>query len=218
MGGSPANLDPVVIPLVEGPRILDVGCGFGKWGHLCLTNYWETHNYVPGIRPEISGCDGYAPNVELAQASGAYKECRLVNFPPLPYESESFDTVLVIEVVEHLKAEQAAQLIAEAKRIARKRVIVSTPNFPDFRAGHQTITGMNNLDSHLSYWSRLQLKKLGFRLYGVGLKSQSRLLRGALRRMCLLPVFDTGIRPALGGLSLLLPALGENTVALWQRT
>ena len=48
MGGSPANLDPVVIPLVEGPRILDVGCGFGKWGHLCLTNYWETHNYVPG--------------------------------------------------------------------------------------------------------------------------------------------------------------------------
>ena len=36
--------------------------------------------------------------------------------------------------------------------------------------------------------------------------------------MRLLPAFDYGIRPAFGGLSLLFPALGEDTVALWQRS
>lgn len=218
MGGSPVDLDSVVIPLVEGPRILDVGCGFGKWGYLCLTNYWETRNPACGIRPEIHGCDGYLPNVELARANGAYKECRAITFPPLPFEDRVFDTVLMIEVIEHLPFDKAAELIIEAKRVARQRLVISTPNFPDFRVGHETITGWNELDGHQSYWSRHDLRRLGFKIYGVGLKSQNRILRGILQRLRLLSVFDDQLRPALGGLSLLVPALAQNTVAVWQRT
>ena len=93
MGSSPCALDSAVMPLVLGPRILDAGCGFGRWGALLTTNYWETHRAEPGIRPSIKGCDGYLPNVELARQSGFYAEVIHTSFPPLPFPDNSFDAV-----------------------------------------------------------------------------------------------------------------------------
>lgn len=217
MGGSSVSLDAVVIPLVEGPRILDVGCGFGRWGYLCMTNYWETHSPVPAGRPETVGIDGYLPNVEMAGANGCYRECIHASFPPLPFEDSSFDTVLMVELIEHLQDDRGLELIAEAKRVARRRVVISTPNFPDFRLAHPTITGLNELDGHLSYWSRSRLRKLGFQIYGTGWIRGSRYLRGGLRRVGLLSWFDGRLRPALSSLSLAMPVAAENTVGLWTK-
>jgi SAM-dependent methyltransferase len=215
MGGSPVSLDAFVIPLVEGPRILDVGCGFGKWGSLCATNYWETINPDRGKMMEIVGCEGYLPNVEMAQRNGYYTDCVHLKFPPLPFEDSSFDTVLMIEIIEHLPDAEAERLIAEAKRIARKRIVLSTPNFPDFRKAHASVTGLNDLDSHLSYWSRSRLRKLGFIVRGTGLKLGR--IRGVLRRLGMLPWFEERIRPALYGVGWLFPVLAQNTIAVWTR-
>jgi SAM-dependent methyltransferase len=217
MGGSPVSLDPIVIPLIEGPKILDVGCGFGKWGNLCYTNYWETRNPVGGTPPEIVGCDGYLPNVEMARRNGCYRECMHLKVPPLPFSDMSFDTVLMIEIIEHLLEFDAVELIDEAKRVARKRVVLSTPNFPDFRDGHDTITGWNELDAHLSYWSQSRLRQLDFEISGAGVKSRSRYARGVLRRFGLLPWFDARFRLALSGLGSFIPFTAENTVAVWVR-
>ncbi len=142
-------LDPVVIPLVLGPRILDAGCGFGRWGALLTTNYWETHRAKPGIRPSITGCDGYLPNVELARQSGFYTEVIHASVPPLPFPDNSFETVLLLDVIEHVEEMKGMQLIEEAKRVASQRVVLSTPNWPAFRDGHATITGWNDLEAHI---------------------------------------------------------------------
>ena len=107
MGGSPVMLDPVVIPLVQGPKILDVGCGFGKWGYLCTSNYWQTHASVRGSHPEIVGCDGYDANVQMCRDNGCYREVLHLTVPPLPFEDCSFDSVLLIEIIEHLKEDSA---------------------------------------------------------------------------------------------------------------
>jgi len=215
MGSSPSALDPVVLPHVEGPEILDVASGFGRWGFLCMTNAWETSCGAKDGPPNITGCDGHLPNVELALRSGAYRECIHVRFPPLPFGERSFDTVLLMEIVEHLPEAQALELIAAAKRIARRKVIVSTPNYECLRPGHETITGYNELDAHLCYISRRRLRKLGFRVYGVGTRPLPRVLRGALRRLGLLDWYQHRARHALGGLGAIFPVLGNNVVGVW---
>lgn len=210
-------LDPVVIPLVLGPRILDAGCGFGRWGALLTTNYWETHGAPTGIRPSTKGCDGYLPNVELARQSGFYAEVIHAAFPPLSFSSNSFDTVLLLDVIEHLEEVKGIELIEEAKRVASQRVVLSTPNRPAFRDAHATITGPNDLEAHLSYWSRKTLRDLGFRLYGAGWDPGGRYWRGLLHRAGLLSFYDAAVRPTIAGLSSHVSFFSENVVGMWQK-
>jgi SAM-dependent methyltransferase len=217
MGSSPLILDAVVLPLIRGPRILDVGCGFGRWGALLTTNYWETYLAEPGTRPSITGCDGHSPNVDLARQSGFYKEVLHITFPPLPFSSDSFETVLVLDVLEHLDYENGGKLVDEAKRIASRRVVLSTPNWPALRGGHATITGWNDLEAHLSYWSRSSLRRLGFRLYGAGWRPGGRYWRTILRRMGLLSFYDEALRPSVMSLSTYIPLMSENVVGLWEK-
>jgi SAM-dependent methyltransferase len=217
VGGSPVALDPVVIPLVQGPKVLDVGCGFGKWGYLCTSNYWQTFASVRGSHPEIVGCDGYEANVEMSRKSGCYREVLHLLVPPLPFDDCSFDSVLLVEIVEHLEQSSAKLLIREAKRVARHRVIISTPNYPDIRDGTNSMTGWNALDAHLSYHSRACLRGLGFKLYGCGFKPGHRYWRGLLRRAGLLVFYDDRFRKNFGGLSLLFPAVADNVVGVWTR-
>jgi SAM-dependent methyltransferase len=215
MGGSPVLLDPIIIPLVQGPRVLDVGCGFGKWGFLCTSNYWQTYLHVPEMRPEIVGCDGYQGNVQMCLNIRCYSEVICAIVPPLPFGDGSFDTVLLIEIVEHLKENDAQLLIQEAKRVARHRVIVSTPNYLDLREGTTDITGWNPLDAHLSYISRAKLRGLGFKLFGSGLRPGNRYFNGILRRLGMLGWYENWLRPNLGGLSRALPIVADNIVGLW---
>lgn len=210
-------LDPVVIPLIQGPRILDVGCGLGKWGYLCLTNYWETYGAQPGTVPEVIGIDAFLPNVKLVRQRGVYHEILHGLCPPLPFCDGSFDTVLLIELIEHLKEREGLTLIQEAKRVARHRVVLSTPNFPSLRPGHETMTGFNELEAHISYWKRSNLKKLGFKLFGAGLKPGHREWRRILYRLGVLQFYDLRFRPAFGNLSLWLPMIAENIVGVWAR-
>lgn len=50
-----------------------------------------------------------------------------LNNIPLPFESDSFDVVILVDVIEHLKKEKGLAVLEEAKRIANKAVFVLTP-------------------------------------------------------------------------------------------
>ena len=53
-------------------------------------------------------------------------DAQLYDGERLPLEDRSVDTVVMLEVLEHL--ERPATLLAEARRVARRNVLVSVPN------------------------------------------------------------------------------------------
>jgi ubiquinone/menaquinone biosynthesis C-methylase UbiE len=60
------------------------------------------------------------------------KGARNVDYPKvdatkLPYKNESFDTVILSDVIEHLDYFQSQLAMAEAYRVAKKKVIITVP-------------------------------------------------------------------------------------------
>ena len=183
MSSSPTFLDPIVIPLIVGETVLDVACGYGRWGNLITTNFWEAGFQRP---PLIDGFDAFAANVEHCAANGAYRNVWQQTMP-----------TLVEGVVDIL--EQAAN----------KRIILSTPNFPYFRDGGETMLGYNEYEAHKSYVDRKRLKRRGYRTIPAGLPNPRSVTIRALRRLGLYHRLE---RP-LSGLLDLLPNLANSYVA-----
>ena len=201
MSSSWSYLDPVIIPLILGETVLDVGCGMGRWGSLIETNYWEAR--LTGA-PAVDGCDAYAPNVEHCRSRGAY---RRVWEQTLPSALDgSWDTVLACELIEHIPDEHVAETLDALESAAYKRVIVSTPNSPAFRAGHETPLGFNDHEAHVSYVPRSVFTDRGYKVYGAGFgQYDSRL---ALRAK------KWRIRKSLDSLPYHLPRIAETIVAV----
>jgi len=145
MSSSWSYLDPVVLPLLKGTSVLDAGCGMGRWGALIESNYWEAK--LPRA-PAVDGFDVFAPNVEHCRARGVYRRVWEHRMPE-PLEG-SWDTVLAVEILEHLPQQDVAPALAAFEAAARERVIVSTPNGPAYRDGHDTPTGFNSYEAHIS--------------------------------------------------------------------
>ncbi len=71
MGYVPLELDPLVLPLVEGRTVLDLGCGYGHWGHLLRTQYYSEDR---SRTARITGVDIRDGNVVFCGAIGVYDE------------------------------------------------------------------------------------------------------------------------------------------------
>lgn len=92
---------------VEEKNTLDVGAGDGKITHLL----------------GIKGVDSEPEAVKLAVEKGA--NVVLGDAYQLPFKDEEFDSVLMVNVIEHFKYPQKA--IQEARRVLKKYIYVVTP-------------------------------------------------------------------------------------------
>lgn len=196
MGSSPLNLDWIVVPLVRGTTVLDVGCGLGRWGFLLRTNHWEAHMPEP---PAVDGVDAFEPNVEAAQRLGVYRTV-WQHLLPDPLEGE-WDTVLACEVIEHLPPEDVEPALDVLEAAAARRVIVSSPSGPAFRGSD----GFNEFEAHLSYVPRSRLRERGYRIHVAGFGPPGSLLSRFES--------ETRLGRDLASLSLHVPALGAGYVA-----
>ena len=143
--------------------MLDVGCGYGRWAHLLKSNYWEANMAQP---PTIDGVDAFGPNVEHCRASGVY---RRVWEQLLPGELHgTWDTVLACEIIEHIPQESVEETLDLLESVARRRVIISTPNYHYLRDGADTVLGFNDHEAHLSYSPRSFFRQRGYTVVGAG--------------------------------------------------
>ena len=136
--------------------ILDLGCGNNS-----------PLQYFPDMSSCACGLDIFHPYLEESRIKKIHKSYILANILNLGIKPKSFDCVLALDFIEHLEREEVFKLIKVMETIARKRVILFTPNgFLD-----QKPYDGNNYQSHKSGWACKDLESLGFMAFGFfGLK------------------------------------------------
>lgn len=202
MSSSPAYLDPVVVPLIVGKTALDVGCGYGRWCQLIQSNFWEAGLPEP---PIVDGFDAFQSNVDYCRKHNSY---RRVWQQTLPSQlEERWDTVLACEVIEHIEQESVEQVISTLEKAAKRRIIISTPNWPDYRPGADTMVGYNDREAHLSYLPRSFFRKRGYTLLGAGFGNPRNFPSRVIRKL----FFSSA--PMLDSLPRVLPSFARSLVA-----
>lgn len=137
-------------------RVLDLGCGTGVAGE--MLNRDKKHQFV--------GVDIYKPYVDLCKKGGFYSKVERKDLTKIKLKKGSFDVILLLQVIEHLKKKEGTALLEECIRAVTKAVIVAVPN----GSCHQEEYDSNTHQEHKSSWNSRDLNKMGFRVFGQGLK------------------------------------------------
>lgn len=168
--------------------ILSLGCGI----------FWDIEGIVNN--DNMYGIDIYEPYVKHLNEKGY--NVKQGDITKINFDNNSYDIVLMLDVLEHLEYLDAINMIEKAKKTAIKKVIVYTPStffdneHTDFRGnkikenniekldkkGPYQGLGYNKYQKHISYIEKSKLEKLGFKciktqidnnIYGVWTKNET---------------------------------------------
>ena len=140
----------------KGKTILDIGTGDG---------YLMEHvNFARNFK--ITGIEPYKPFLKRALKSGAYDKIIVGNAQNLKYLPDSFDIVISSQVLEYLTKREGIEFIKKCKKIAKRQTIIAA-YIGDCK--HVNAEG-NPYQTAKSEWYPEDLRKLGFRVYGQGLR------------------------------------------------
>lgn len=133
--------------------ILDAGCGEG---------FTLERVRRAAIGTKLEGLDFLDRAIQLGKITHPELSLKQGNIYELPYEDNSFDVVLCLEVLEHLEYPERA--LKELQRVARKYCIVSVPNEPLFQMANflrgKNLTRWGNDIEHIQHWSTSGIGKL----------------------------------------------------------
>lgn len=141
--------------LQDSYRVLDLGCG--------------TYNYA---NPKTNqkkfysvGIDIFQESIDESKALGLHDEYKLMNVMDIDtaFEKNYFDTVVALDLIEHLTKENSEQLLNKMEHIARK-VIIFTPNGFVPQVEHYG----NPFQVHLCGWTAQEMKQRGYNVIGFG--------------------------------------------------
>jgi SAM-dependent methyltransferase len=131
---------------------LDVGCG--------------NTSDIPHLGFEYTvGVEYFAPALEKARQERTHNDfcCANINDLNKHFSENQFDCAVALDVVEHLTKEDGLRLLKNMERIARKKILLFTPNgfLP------QDNLDDNPLQVHRSGWTAKEMKLLGFKVIGM---------------------------------------------------
>lgn len=146
--------------------LLDVGCGERS----------PIAFFSADVRYRV-GVDTHLPSIERSRVAGIHSDYAVANVLEIGarFPAGSFDCVTLLEVIEHLSRADGEKLLEQCERIARVKVVVSTPN--GFVS--QLSEPDNPFQEHLSGWTAEEFRSRGYEVTGIaGWKP----LRGPLMR------------------------------------
>jgi SAM-dependent methyltransferase len=155
------QVDEALVDFVSehaGRTVVDVGCGVGGYSLALARRGFD-----------MTAFDVVPDYVERARSIGV--EAELYDGERLPLEDGCVDTVILLEVVEHL--DDPAALLREARRVARRNVLVTTPNCTqDFGEVPVEFSHMLDVD-HKQFFTEASLRQLLDDVFGSSVVEQT---------------------------------------------
>jgi len=132
--------------------ILDIGCGDNSPLRLLNNKY------------QMTGVDGYKKALLESKKKKIHNDYIQLDITKLSrsFKNKSYDAVIALDVIEHLPKKEGDKLLMDMEKIARKVVILNTPN--GFTKQHNKA---NDLQEHLSGWTSEDFKKAGYKVRGL---------------------------------------------------
>lgn len=114
----------IKIPLKNGGKILDIGCGDGKWLLKLREEGWKTY----GVEISDLAAEYVRKKYNLNVFTGIVEDAG--------YEDDFFDAIILSHVIEHLS--DPIRTLFEVNRILKKDgiLVISAPNVGSFEAKH----------------------------------------------------------------------------------
>lgn len=109
----------IAMPYIRGMRVLDIGCWTGI-----------IEKMVASSTKKIVGVDPNNDAVVFAQKHVPNSAFKVASALDLPFRDRSFDTVLLLEVIEHLPQGSESKALSEIWRVLDRNgtLVLSTPN------------------------------------------------------------------------------------------
>lgn len=127
-------------------HILDIGCGNGR-------RLLDLSLFVDGL---------YGKGIELFKSNfPEYPIDNYINFSleifdgkTIPFEDNSYDISNICYVLHHLKTDHARELINEAIRVTKKRIIILEDSMPEFSLSYKVRNWCHATEANLEYESK----------------------------------------------------------------
>lgn len=131
--------------------VLDLGCGPDS-----PLQYCNNIKYSVGV--EI-----FKPYLEESKRKKIHTKYLNKDIKKVNFSENSFDAVIMIEVLEHLSKLNGEKILKNAEKWAKKKVIITTPN----GFWHQKELDNNLWQSHLSGWFPKDFYQRDYRVSGL---------------------------------------------------
>ena len=134
--------------------LLDLGCGTNS----PIFNFKHKLEYTLGV-------DIFEPSLLQSKKNDIHSNYVRLDVADLgnAIKNKSFDCVLASDLLEHLSKKDGLKFISVIEKIAKRKVIILTPNgfIP------QSDYNGNQYQRHLSGWDLREMKGLGYRVIGI---------------------------------------------------
>jgi len=145
------TFSPLKRKIIGCRSVLDLGCGYNS-----PLKHFSKNFYSVGV-------ELFKPYLLRSKEARVHHDYILADITKLEFSPKSFDTVLALDVLEHLTKGDGLNLIKNMEKIACKNVVIVTPN--GFL--HQPEYDENVFQAHQSGWYIKEFRSMGYEVKGI---------------------------------------------------